>query len=298
MKHTLDPTRIKEIRKNRSLAQKELTSNRRGLSLRAIQRYEKEPMDVDEQILEFLAKKLKVKSEVLTGDLPMPTDPSGTKSEASARTQSVKLSVRAQLNLDLIAYRYTSSIDEVIELAPVLFFLFAEQALRLRAKIRHEKLTKLITGELPAHLYTDGLLQDLEAESEAIRNRKVYSTEGYSGDYNEFSPDISAYRLLGDQINELGLERDISDFHDDLLLGHPYHGFPSATVCIAELTEISGGDNLARTCLTQGVKRVSDIPKHLLEPANTFHRIQWLRECWVANEDLTQDFASDESVPS
>ncbi len=126
MKHTLDPTRIKEIRKNRSLAQKELTSNRRGLSLRAIQRYEKEPMDVDEQILEFLAKKLKVKSEVLTGDLPMPTDPSGTKSEASARTQSVKLSVRAQLNLDLIAYRYTSSIDEVIELAPVLFFLLTQ----------------------------------------------------------------------------------------------------------------------------------------------------------------------------
>lgn len=309
MKHTIDPQRLREIRKSKGIRQKSLASNQRGLSLRAIQRYEKESMEVDEHVLEMLARKLKVEPEVLTGTLPMPCSSLGEDTDASTRRLSVMLSARTQLNFDLIAQRYGTTINAVLQFAPVLFVLFAEQSLKWRAKRRQERFSKIdqicqIKALFPAlETLIEGVgeqaYKDLALEFEAIQERRLYDT---GGDWKTlvWGAMNPATEFLADQIRELGLEREVwlrdsPDLESELFNVYNDDELPLTRVCVTALQEITGGDAQARLALVHGAIRVPDIPKELLGAENTLERIQWLRSCWEAFSAEKVDL--DESVP-
>lgn len=309
MKHTIDPQRLRDIRKSKGIRQKALTSNQRGLSLRAIQRYEKESMEVDEHVLEVLAKKLQVEPEVLTGELPMPGAGVGGDSEASTRRLSVMLSARTQLNFDLIAYRYGTSIRDVLQFAPVLFVLFAEQSLKWRSKRRQERFSQIeqicqLKALFPAIETLIGGVgeqaeKDLASEFDAIQSRRLYDA---GGDWNAqvWGAMNPATEFLAHQIRDLGLEKEVwlkdsPDLESELLNLYNDEELPLTRVCVKELLEITGGDAQARLALVHGAVRVPDIPKELLGAEKTLQRIQWLRSCWETFSESKEDF--DECVP-
>jgi transcriptional regulator with XRE-family HTH domain len=195
MSQTIDPSRLKELRKRSGLSQgalgqkvKKAAKDGEGIDKQTIYRIEAgHQQAVRTSTVEKLAAALGVLPAVLTGQAPLPESES---EPARARPStdddySINVPVDGAVRnaFSLVQMRYRVPIARIVELAPFLFVLAAEASLeRRKAKLDElqlafEKAHDLLANfpYLPNSLYRGGSEAfELIAESQSISNRDIW----------------------------------------------------------------------------------------------------------------------------
>lgn len=189
LKPVLVPARLKQLREYRGLSITEL-SRKSYFSRRRLHEFEakpnpQQPIPVRENTLKRLAGGLRVQIDVLTGEAPMPTDLAG-QADMPQHELHLKLSPRTRQRYALACDQYGTSQEELIEMAPLLLTLVAEDSLRWRTRRLEEQqlLLRRIEG---LQRYTnldliDGIkspgedlnLDKIEKERKSIESRELF----------------------------------------------------------------------------------------------------------------------------
>ena len=129
MNRTIVPNRLAAARQHRGIEIDELAiwTNMPAERIKALEEAD-EPTEVSPGEMICLAESLRMTSEVLTGEREMPDDAERYRKQAV----SVNLSGRARRDCELVRMRYGVSREELMEMAPLMFTLVAEDVLRWR----------------------------------------------------------------------------------------------------------------------------------------------------------------------
>lgn len=186
-------------------------------------------------------------------------------------------------NLDLVALRYGMSATTILQAAPLLFAIMAEESLRERKKRVDEarvSVTALMSDNLQSRLPSIryGAFRAeraLDAESVSIRSRNL------DGDVNlddEVGEERSPFAdFLSDKLIELGCS-------DDIVSTETTSGFvDEQRLFEEEFDAIIKGDKRARLALSEGFARIGDIPSSLKRvdgeaDERKAERCKWLAE--------------------
>ena len=277
----IDPERLHTLRKQKGFTRPQL-EKRSGITVRTIQRLEKEPhrsQKTREDTLNRLAKALGVEPDVLTGELPLPES---NKADNTDRVQiGAQIAPKTRLAYDLIKRRYDVSITEIINTAPLFFALLAEGSLawrREKLKEINESFGQLYQLYAETHhdfqysLYEADELPPLEEESisEAdLFGDRVLENEDFTKD-----PFTCYLRKL---VDELAIPGVVDVDRGDLSMASNYK-FPHYDICSEELNRIANGSSDARNALVIGCVRLSDIPEELMGEDAGEERARWLEE--------------------
>jgi transcriptional regulator with XRE-family HTH domain len=281
--------RVKELMNRRGLSPKQLV--RPGLSPRTIARCRQRDVAIRERALSALAKALGVEQEVLTGAKRLPAPQ--TKADQPTSDLSVRLSADIgpyhRNAFSLVAMRYGVPYTRIVELAPLLFTLVAEQSLRERrdtlaaVKEAGERLSSL--HERAAHLpYLATAPHNawewgLATEEESIAAKDIFAAivasdpglDDYWNDDEVINPFVATLRRMADEVGE-SVEVSTVDasgvWYDDL--------------CRDDALALAGNDETLAGALLGGAIPIKDIPKDLLAAAKTVERVAWLQEYYQA----------------
>lgn len=292
--------RLKELRR-RSGKSQEWVSRRARINRRHLQRMEgctEEAVGVRLRTVQGLAKAYNVEPEVLTGerDLPFDSSAGGQPEESRAvRQTTVRLDARSTLNYDLIERRYGVNLQEVVNIAPLLFVIHAEQSARRRKQLNKERLASVeqvmqLSEAFPklksliGHPDVDDWFEDSDEylaelssiEANDIFGQRVWDEFPGDGSPNPFVTHLDA--VLGEM--DAPLLASISRFEGipfDAVVYFPGNRVPEHEVCRSDLLEITGSDFEAIMALRFGVVRVRDIPEELMGNDKLVERVTWLR---------------------
>jgi transcriptional regulator with XRE-family HTH domain len=293
MNQLINPATLKALRETKGLTQDKLVElvNRIGkgsLDKRQLQRIESKarlpgPHHVREKTLLALARALGVsQAELQSAREDSPVAPA----EFDERMPlPVKVRPSTVAKLDLIRSAYKVSLEEIIDIAPLMFVYHAESSLRER-KQRLEgdlQLRERFLRALPEmqHLMGEGE-QDtpskLQSENESIRLDDIF---GMWLDH-EVVDDIE----FGDNPFMEYLQRLSADFADPsklevddlpaLLVLHAETRIPDYTVCTGHLDSLTQGDPELKMAILSRELRVDNIPWNLVLGADA-DRVAWMR---------------------
>ncbi|MCY4361179.1 MAG: helix-turn-helix transcriptional regulator [Gammaproteobacteria bacterium] len=288
------PERLHKLRIRRGLSQPLLAKKSR-ISVRQLQRIEKssEPgKSVRETTLSKLAENLDVKTEVLTGEAPLPDDSNKVSQRETERVQiGALIQAESRLAYDLVKIRYGIKATEIINIAPLFFVLLAEGSLAWRReKLRElneaiERMKEIgrIGDNSIGHLsYSDcALVADnaLSFEKKSIDKADLFG-EHLPGEAYDFGYDPSTgnpfadyLRWFADELDNPGIVKITSG---ELKLG--LEGFPDYEICGERLDKISGDSQKARQALKNGTVRLADIPEELVAEDVRTERVKWLED--------------------
>jgi len=249
--------------------------------------------------VEALAKALNVDPKMLTGERDLPFDPSsGDHRDGSreVRQTTIRLDPQSTLNYDLIERRYGMNLQEVVNIAPLLFVIHAEQSLRRRKRVSKEKLRSMEQvmqmsdvfpklKELIGYPEVDEWYEESDdylSERDSIQSNDVFGQRVW----NEFPGDGSPNPFVAhlDAVLEdldSPLLANISRFEGipfDAVMYFPGNRVPEHEVCRSDLMEITGSDPDAIMALKFGIARIRDIPEAHMGPDKLVERVTWLRE--------------------
>jgi transcriptional regulator with XRE-family HTH domain len=279
-KSLLSPKNLKALRDRKNWSQEEL-AKRSGLTARSISQWEisgASQIPVQQKSFSGLVRALGERAEVLSGDASLP-------SESKPHKIQMKLHPQTRLNLDLLSKRYGVTIDDVVNVAPLLFVKAAEAALTRQAQeLKKDENTQESEGYLE---HTLGLRDHndehdgfhpgeyFEVRDAAINNRDIFEAEAdyYYEDYFERPNPFANY-----------LQEECVQHRIGQILKHPHTVFsyfsdyriPQYLICSDELEQITCGSWIARMALVYGVTTVPEIPEDLWEPQNSGKRVAWL----------------------
>lgn len=245
---------------------------------------------------EALAKALGVPLEVLTGELPLPSD-EGTKPENLLDDRRYQLNIRIDGPIrnafSLVALHYGIPLSRIVDVAPLLFVLAAERSLERRRQ------------------RLDELKEALEKAS-AIGNDFPHLAESVApGYFNESliaeRRSIDAGDILAKRIDDsdhlfLGEGRLKSDYDPEL--DNPFvaslrdaaadrikakidafsRDEVAFKVCGADAVKLAGGDGTLAMSILNGWVLIHEIPRELLAETATEARVGWLKDKTAAHE--------------
>ena len=264
-----------------------------------------------------LAGALKVPPEVLSGDSPLPDDP-GLESTRTRHTVTVRLSHVADLHYELVSRRYGVSREELVENAPLLFTVLAEDSLRWRnERVRKTRelfktlqdLEGLFGVEVPYAVDEEGLEPaNLGHELESIARNDVFGEvsmtdrQKYDGSPNPFAEYLA--RTFGSWLSGDTVSLNIHPAAPPELIWDapfvpPDRQFPEHSLLERFLSEITGGNFEAAFALRRGIVRLHDIPPDLWGEDRTQERILWIVERTEAGEDSdkSRQGVSTDAIP-
>lgn len=270
MPTTIDPERLRQVRKARGLTRPALASKAR-LDKQTIYRIERgnEPKPIRPANLQKLAKALEIDPDVLTSAKPIPTDLA--RSRPVADDTPYQLNVRVQPAVrnayELAARRYGASVQKIAQLAPLLFAIVAEASLARRQSKVDECRAKIeelneTAGDLP---YCDFLPTENDIvgwEEASILDKDIFGrTLPNSTDRtNPFAAylDALAERYAPDDVTVTAVGPTSSDYR----------------VCRHAAKALGNGEDALVEALLDG-----EIPLHLMPRRLTDEqRLSWLRE--------------------
>ena len=288
------PERLHKLRIRKGLSQPDLAKRSR-ISARQLQRLEKslEPSkSVRETTLSNLAKNLDVKTEVLTGELPLPDDSNGVSQRETERVQiGALIQAESRLAYDLVKIRYGIKTTEIINMAPLFFVLLAEGSLAWRREKLRElneaiarmreigKIREKSIGHLSYTHCNDVAENALGFEKESIDKADLFGEhlpdEAHDSGYDQSreNPFADYVRWFADGLDNPGIVKVTSG---ELKLG--LGGFPDYEICGEGLDKIAGASQKARQALKNGTVRLSDIPEKLLVEDMRTERVKWLED--------------------
>jgi transcriptional regulator with XRE-family HTH domain len=132
MRKPIDGARVKALRERQKLSQKEL-ADRAKISTDSLSRIERNRQTGKARnTAEGLSRTLGVSLEVLTGEAPMP-DAAKPEHNGDRYQIDVRVDGAVRNAFALAALRYKIPASQIVELAPFLFVVAAEQSLRRRS---------------------------------------------------------------------------------------------------------------------------------------------------------------------
>lgn len=302
--------RLKELRR-RSGKSQEWVSRRARINKRHLQRIEgckEDAISVRLGTVQALAKALNIDPQVLTGERDLPFDTSGGARPEDAREvrqTTIRLDPQSTLNYDLIERRYGLNLQEVVNIAPLLFVIHAEQSLRRRKQLNKERLQSMeqvmqlseVFPKLKALIgYPDfdERFEDsdeyLSEHSSILANdifgQRVWDECPDDGSPNPFVAHLDAVLAEMDTPSLANISR-FEGIPFDAVMYFPGNRVPEHEICRSDLLEITGSDPDAIMTLKFGAVRIRDIPEELLGPDKLVERVTWLRATLRENSSLT-----------
>jgi hypothetical protein len=316
MQFLISPSRLRTLRKQDKLTvtglYKRLKKYKRPVSTKTISKIEADKNEtriVRQNILSNLAYGLRVNPKVLSGEEPLPAK--------HAPSDRVKLQIDAvtRLNYDLIERRYDVSIEDIVNIAPVLFIKAAQESLAKQKRTLEEevlevtnKVGRMLGEPEPQSLDTveQAIIDVVDDEEccfssrmEAIRNNDLFDASvpyDESGGYDPFyEHNPFAYYIQELCASDIG--RNMADIDDDPHLSvfsfFSGSGIPINRVCNEDLDKITLGSVEAGQALSSGAVRIKDIPEEYWEPRQAGNRVAWLEDEYAAAQKQ-KEFDDDE----
>lgn len=290
-KSTISPQNLKVLRERKGWSQEKLAS-KSSLTARRISSLEKEDanqISVQQKTFKGLCKALDVRPEVLSGEAQLPS---------LSKPHEVLMHIHPQtrLNLDLLNKRYGLTIDDVINVAPLLLAKEADSALsrqeqELKKDIelyQHETYEKPLGAGLDMSVkfrleefggipHETVVEEYFEAREAAISKRDIFETEAMAF----YEEEWDCPNPFANYLNEECVKHRISEIHtnpNSTFSYFPSYRIPQYSICSDELELITCGSNEARWALMQGMATIAEIPDDLWEPRNSGKRVVWLEE--------------------
>lgn len=268
------PNQLQALRTQQGLSLERLAKESK-VSKRTIQRIEKGATRAPHKyVVERLAKALGVKSAELT------KEPGPEREGKPVRVQDV-LMPETRLRYELLERRFGVRFREVIEMAPLMFALLAEQSLAWRREQLGQFEDALNTaaelGRADRLRFTriDQARDYLGLEENAIWKGDLFGDPWEDvGDASYFEP--------GETVNPFAdyLRHLAADLEDERVSVGYDSGIPNVprySVYEDDLARVTGGSTLARVALMFGEVKIADIPDELLaEDAPSEERAAWI----------------------
>lgn len=273
----INPQQLKHWRTKRSLSMEEL-GDAASVNKSTIYRIEKAPpprRSVRPSILRALAKGLDVKEEQLADEAEPAADM--PRREPPDRSQvSFKLDISTRNALAFVSRRYRINPTTIIDLAPLLFVMVAEDSLRKRAeRLSTLHAARLGSGTLPS-AYTDSAQRFEEDEARSIRARDIF---GLQLDHADIQPPrlpkgvdpVGQWNPFEHHVTEWFKQSGEAGGIVDWICGPAYH------VCREAALAFASGDEGLATALQEGWVGVHEVPADLRGSDTAELRLQWLR---------------------
>ena len=287
----IDPKRLTELRKRMRLSRAQLAEKSR-ISERQIARLESggaTKSKVRDRTVNELARTLGVDPGVLTGEMPMPTaNMSPYREDGVSRQVSAQLRPEVSLAYALLKKRYGVNLTTLVNAAPLLFVLAAENSFvwrRENLKEAQETAVRLRrlgpayhTFQLAAGYTEDGASveqgsikrRDLFGEIVREHAREIHGLDGVD-DSNPFAEFL---RGLGEKVDN----PDIVEVREFVYDRGTLKNFPEFTICNGDVDEFTGADKRLNLALRLGLLRVDNMPEELLVDDAIDRRREWLEE--------------------
>ncbi len=296
MTHTIDPERLKTIRKSRGLTQDELAKKAR-LDKQTIYRLERgeDKRPVRRGNLDRLAEALGIDPEVLAGEKPIPPDigQASAPPEETAYQLNVRVDAPIRNAFELVARRYRVSVAKIAKLAPLLFVIVAEASLKHRRKKLDEFLEAReriseIESNFPDLARGSSYDQEevIDAEKASIESRDLFGLDRYYPNNENDNPFVTFLKALiqGSDDNAIRAVGPTSTEYQ---------------VCRSVATELAGGDDEVARWLLDGEVQIHRIPRGL---KNVAERVVRMREHRISihhePEDSPKEYPADLARPS
>lgn len=272
MENRIDPDRLRQLRnrKGKDWTQEKL-AKKAGLAKQSIYRLEKgQQPGGRKQTLDGLCKALGVDEDVLTGKAPMPEQPR-RKDEPSSRDfrqLNVRVSGQVRNALFLAARRYGVDQTKIIELAPLLFTIIAENSLESWRKKVDGEISKVEEARgVPGVFVNDGELEDYR---EGVNARGLFDFE----DGNEAF--LNYLKNLSSNVNKNIVQ---------------ITSYETYYICIDDVIAILGKENMEQIEMVLRGRSPIKMPSGILNgktPDDQDARVQWIKENagnWAVEED-------------
>lgn len=285
MTKPINGSTLKTLREKKGFSLKVL-AGKSGVSVSQIVRLERgSDSPPRATTLAGLSKALNVETEQLTEEAisesgPAPLSP---KQQANFRIAS-----SARNALGLVAMRYRIDPGDIVEAAPLLFYLFAEGSLKARegrlqnAWEKFDAVEREATGfpHLPKAAFIRSEPPAFDIEGESIRNRDLFAQAVEKGldaafvdddresyDDARQNPFVSFLRQIA---GDWGIDADIEGWG-------PYVG-PEYEICETEAHEFVGGDEEASRAILNGWAPLTELPDNLRrDDSDPAKRAEWAK---------------------
>lgn len=283
MTPAVDPGRLTQLRKRRGLTQGAL-ANKAGLSKQTIYRLERGRQSGNQQkSLEGLCRALGVDADVLSGrkSLPLSEQRMDELPDGSRYQLNVRLDGAVRNAFSLVASRYRVSVTRIVEFAPLLFFLAAEQSLSWRRRKLEEfeailgRCDELASGapHLARWIYSESVSYDrsegIELEATSVSTKDIFGRRFADRDDPVYCNPLAQYLM------QLMKEIDPSA----VLADHEGEETPAYYICRGQVAALVGDDEEAVRAVLFGLAPLHELPDDLTkEDAEPAARGVWARE--------------------
>jgi len=262
-----------EARRNKGWTQDQLSeATKPKINVSTISRIERgKPTRVRESTLKELGRALDVRPDSLC-----------TTAEAERDVVKLRVEAAARNALTLVAHRYRISRESIIEVAPLLFFIAAEQSLQERQKrissVRDAAMSlvdlQARIGHLPSHWPVDEAA--LSSEEKSIKARDLFGASladdtqqfmsGYDADYDEAeqNPFVGFLRESLANVSSSQAVAKTVRWTPGL--------WPRYEICAEEAATVVGGDAVAAHAILSGAAALHEMPK-----VSSTDRARWAR---------------------
>jgi len=278
MKNTIKikSARVTALRAKRGFSQKQL-AGKVLVDAGTVSRWERGTIDkVRPDTFGRLKRALNATENDLCGEGPLP-DAESAQPESAREQMNLSIDSACRNALHLVARRYGVTRQQIVEVAPLLFFIAAEQSLdQRRNSLRlFEEAADSVVEATPHHLPKQYPVdsQAVDEEKKSIKALDLFAD-------NVFAPDDFRTREW-----DSDLDNPFATFLSEALrrisqsaepLSWNSSGSPSYQVCVDEAAAIVGGDAEATHAILSGVVTLHDMAKALPKASPT-ERAQWAR---------------------
>jgi DNA-binding Xre family transcriptional regulator len=297
MKQRIDPERLNAAMAKKRLSVKALARNASSgehkISERTISRLRsgREAGGVRRRNIEALAAALETQPGILTGELPAPDAVQPASPLFPETRWSIRLPQAIRNAYGLVALRYGLPAARIVELAPLLFLLMAEQSLACRRQ-RLEDIRKADAlrrelawqeRHLPLEAAFDGVLDDIyEAEQTSIEKLDLFAeallddaslraaTQVYE-DYekDEQNPFAAFLRALATDLKAADGQSEVNKVSRDQC---------QYKLCRERALALADGDVALANAILDGSLPLHELPSELRQPAFKTARLEWFRQ--------------------
>ena len=302
----INPKTLEKLREAKGLDQQAL-AERAGVSPRTVLRIEiGESGETRQSTVEQIAKVLRIKDlkvlalepesetvkEAVRKVLRKPAkegEPRWHLLKSFFQQVKFRLDGGTLISFDSLEAQYGVSRQQIIDIAPLLFALLAEQSLANRRRRLEE--AEAAMAAFPEHLIPRSRLA-LDAERASIGERDIFTRHIDEHKLNESYYNQEVRNPFNDflieQAKSLGPDNDALDPEEISNIGD-FDDLPSYRLFESYIENLTGGSNRAYYALSHGYVRIAQIPKELLGEHKdvTDKRKKWLEDK-VPDEDWSE----------
>jgi transcriptional regulator with XRE-family HTH domain len=295
-KTVISSEHLKSLRSRNRLSQKQL-AGKVGVDVGTVSRWERGAVATLRQgILGKLVEALKTTPEVLCGNSPLP-DEQPEPLRGSAEKMNLAMDLQCRNALTLVARRYGVTRQEVVEVAPLLFYIAAEKSLEMRRTRLQAYVdsAEAAMAAVPTHLAPKWAYNEeaVEQEEQSIAARDLFAEKVHevASRWDEFKDNPLA-EFLNKSLREV--------LPDAGPVNYASRSTPYYEICQDEAGKLVGGDPDAIAAILTGRVGLHELSRELPK-ASPEERAAWIRtnaRQWATIDDILElELGTEKSIP-